>query len=80
MAKVLLSVDELCGFLHAYSLMRPEGFSDMSASKAVKKFKDKSFAAKIDRTEVEYGVEQLGVPMNEHFDFVIKALQYFNNA
>ncbi|MFA6981689.1 MAG: HD domain-containing protein [Patescibacteria group bacterium] len=80
MAKALLSVDELCGFLHAYSLMRPEGFSGMSPSKAAKKFKDKSFAAKIDREEVNYGVEKLGVPIEEHFGFVIKALQSFDSA
>lgn len=79
-AKTLLAVDELCGFLHAYSLMRPEGFVGMTASKAVKKFKERSFAAKIDRDEVNYGVEVLGVPIDEHFDFVIKALQNFNNA
>lgn len=80
MAKTLLAVDELCGFLYAYSLMRTDGFVDMKGSKAVKKFKDKSFAAKIDRSEVVYGVESLGVNLEEHFDFVIKALQNFNNA
>lgn len=31
MRKYLLSVDELSGFLHAYSLMRPEGFVGMDA-------------------------------------------------
>jgi len=75
LAKTLVAVDELCGFLHAYSLMRPTGFEGMKASKAIKKFRDKSFAAKVSREEVLYGIEKLGVDMNEHFAFVINALQ-----
>jgi len=74
MAKTLVAVDELCGFLYAYSLMRPTGFEGMKASKAVKKFKDKSFAAKVSREEVLYGVDKLGVDLTKHFDFVIQEL------
>lgn len=72
LAKTLIAVDELCGFLHAYSLMRPQGYGGMKASKAMKKFKDRSFAAKVDRDEIRYGVEQLGVDLLEHVNFVIK--------
>ncbi len=80
LAKVLLAVDELTGFLYAYSLMRPEGFKGMKASSAAKKFKDRSFAAKIDRTEVSYGVTQLGIDFSEHLAFVITVLETFTNA
>ncbi len=75
LAKTLIAVDELCGFLHAYSLMRPEGYVGMSASKAVKKFKDKAFAAKISREEILYGAEKLGVDFLEHVNFLIDVFQ-----
>ena len=75
LASCLVATDELCGFLYAYSLMRPTGFEGMKDSSAAKKFKDKSFAPNIDREDVRYGVEEFGVDFKEHLDFVIKALQ-----
>jgi len=67
----LLAVDELAGFLYAYSLMRPDGFEGMKSSSAKKKFKDKSFAAKVDRDEIRYGIEKAGVDFDAHVDFLI---------
>lgn len=43
--KYLASVDELSGFLYAYSLMRPTGFVGMEPKGALKRIKDKAFAA-----------------------------------
>ncbi len=67
----ICAVDELSGFLYAYSLMRPEGFKDMSLSSAKKKFKDKAFAAKVSREEILYGVEKLGIDFDEHLQFLM---------
>ncbi len=75
LAKALCATDELTGFLYAYSLMRPSGFEGMKASSVKKKFKDKSFAAKIDRNDITYGVEKLGVDFTEHVNLVIDVLQ-----
>ena len=72
LAKYLLAVDELAGFLYAYSLMRPTGFEGMKASSAKKKFKDKSFAAKVDRNEIMYGVDVAGLDFGDHLDFLIR--------
>jgi len=72
LAKTLIAVDELVGLLYAYSLMRPTGFTGMEAKSALKKFKDKAFAAKIDRNEIQYGVDELGIDLKEHIDFLIK--------
>ncbi|MBD3329479.1 lysine--tRNA ligase [Candidatus Dojkabacteria bacterium] len=66
MSKALIAIDELSGLIYAYSLMRPDGFKGMKAKSLKKKFKDKAFAAKIDRDEINYGVEQLGVDLGEH--------------
>ncbi len=71
LASALIAVDELSGFLYAYSLMRPTGFDGMKASKAVKKLKEPAFAAKISRDDIEYGVEKFDVDLSEHITFLI---------
>lgn len=72
LAAALLATDELSGLLYAYSLMRPEGFSGMKVKSAKKKFKDKSFAKKVDREEIKYGVEKFKKELSEHVEFLIK--------
>jgi putative nucleotidyltransferase with HDIG domain len=72
LAIYLIAVDELTGLLYAYSLMRPTGSDGMVAKSAMKKFKDKAFAAKIDREEILYGVGLLGIDLKEHMDFLIQ--------
>ncbi len=74
MAKALVAVDELTGLLYAYSLMRPGKWEGMKAKGFKKKFKDKTFAAKISREDILFGIEKLGVEFNEHVQFVIDAL------
>jgi lysyl-tRNA synthetase class 2 len=71
----LIACDELSGLLYAYSLMRPTGFEGMEAKSVMKKFKDKAFAAKIDREEIKMGVEGLGIDLKEHIENLI---QVFN--
>ena len=75
LAGALLATDELAGFLYAYSLMRPEGFTGMKASSIKKKFKDKGFAKKIDREDIMFGIESFGVDFNEHVSFLIDVYQ-----
>ena len=79
LASCLLATDELCGFIWAYSLMRPGGFDGMEASSVLKKFKDKGFAAKIDRDEIQTGVNFFGEEFKDHITFVINVLKEFKN-
>lgn len=67
----LVATDEMSGLLYAYSLMRPTKFEGMEAKSAVKKFKDKAFAAKIDRAEIQLGVEGLGIELKDHIQRLI---------
>jgi len=67
----LIAVDEMAGLLYAYSLMRPDGFKGMEVSSAKKKFKDKAFAAKVDREEILLGVNKLEISLDEHIEFLI---------
>jgi predicted hydrolase (HD superfamily) len=75
MAKTLYAVDELCGFVMACSLVRPNKISDLQTSSVKKKLKDKSFAANVNREDILKGTEELGVPLDEHIQFVIDAMK-----
>lgn len=75
LAKTLFAVDELCGFLVACVLVRPSrSFTDLSVKSVKKKLKDKAFARAVSREDIRQGAEELGVPLDEHIQFLIDAL------
>jgi len=66
MEKVLYAIDELTGLVAANALVRPSGsVMDMKAKSVKKKFKDKAFAAKIDRNVIGKGAQMLNVELSE---------------
>lgn len=73
--KVLLACDELTGFVIACTQVRPDGIYGLEAKSVIKKLKQKSFAAKVERDEVYAGVEKLGVELKPHIEFIITALR-----
>jgi putative nucleotidyltransferase with HDIG domain len=74
MAKTLYAVDELSGFIAACALVRPTGIEGMKPKSVKKKLKQPSFAAAVDRDEVQRGIEELGVDQDEHIALIIEAL------
>ncbi len=75
LAKTLFAVDELSGFIAACAYVRPDGIHGMTPKSVKKKLKQPSFAAGVNRDEVEQGAEELGVDFTEHVAFVIEAMQ-----
>jgi predicted hydrolase (HD superfamily) len=66
MEKVLFAIDELTGLVATSALVRPsKSVLDMKAKSVKKKWKDKRFAAKIDRSIIQKGAEMLGVEIGE---------------
>jgi len=72
MERYLFACDEISGFLHAYSLMRPNGFEGMKAGKVLKKLTDLNFAAKINRQDIERGFSLIEETSSDHVQFLIK--------
>ena len=75
LARVLFACDELCGFIVACAMVRPNKLADLGASSVKKKLKDKAFARAVSREDIARGVEELGVDMDEHIAVVVAALQ-----
>ncbi len=78
MEKTLVAVDELTGFLTAVALVRPtKDIRDITQIKSVRnKWKDRSFAAAVNREEIEHAAAALGVDLwTEHVPLVLDAMQ-----
>ena len=68
--RYLFACDELSGFMHAVSLMRPEGFAGMKASSVTKKMKDKRFAANVSRDDIRRGANLIETELGTHILFL----------
>lgn len=75
MAQVLYASDELCGFISACSVVRPNKIADLEVSSVKKKLKDKAFARNVNREDIQQGTQELGIPLDEHIRFVIDAMK-----
>ncbi len=76
LSKVLFACDELCGFIVACSLVRPDKkVASVEVSSVKKKLKDKGFARNVSRDDIINGADELGVNLDDHIQFVIEALK-----
>jgi putative nucleotidyltransferase with HDIG domain len=66
MEKILYAIDELTGLIVTTALVRPSrSVMDLKAKSVRKKWKDKRFAAGVDRSIIENGARMLGLELNE---------------
>jgi len=73
--KTLAAVDEMCGFIIACALVKPDrSLSAVEARGVRKKMKDKAFARGVHRDQLVAAAEELGVDFDEHVEFVRDAL------
>lgn len=77
MEKALFAIDELTGLITTTALVRPsKKIADVEVKSIKKKWKDKGFAAGVDRSDVELGAQELGVDLwEDHVPTVLKAMQ-----
>jgi len=76
MEKVLYAIDELTGLVAATALVRPsKSVLDMKVKSVKKKWKDKSFAAGVDRSIIQKGAEMLGMELDELFTDTIMGMR-----
>jgi len=71
MDKMLYAFDELSGLMHAYSLMRPNGYEGMERKGAMKRIKEKTFAANVSREDIRDACERAEVNLETLVDFII---------
>ena len=72
MDKMLYAFDELSGLIHAYSLMRPNGYEGMELKGVKKRLKEKSFAANVSREEIVDACSKAGVELEDIIPFIFE--------
>ena len=74
--KTLFACDELSGFIGAIALVKPSRkVADVEVSSVRKKMKDKAFAKSVSREDIVNGASEMGIDLDQHIAFCIKAMQ-----
>ncbi len=73
--KTIFTIDELTGLVTTSALVRPtKSLLDMKAKSVKKKWNDKRFAAKIDRSIIEQGAEMMGMELSQVITLTIEGM------
>jgi len=76
MEHAIFATDELCGFLTACALVRPDrSFDSLEVSSVKKRMKDKAFARTVKREDLLLGAEEMGMSFDEHCGNLISVLR-----
>jgi predicted hydrolase (HD superfamily) len=79
--KALYAIDELTGLVVTTALIRPsKSVLDVQVKSVKNKWKDKRFAAGVDRSIIEKGASMLGVGLDELVEDTIKGMQEVADA
>ncbi len=73
----LFTCDELTGLITATALMQPDKkLSSVTVASVQKKFKNKKFAAAIDRDQIAQCEDRLGLPLAQFIEVVLGGMQH----
>jgi predicted hydrolase (HD superfamily) len=72
MDKMIYAIDELSGFIHAVSLIRPSRYDGLEAKSVLKRLKTPSFAAQVSRDDIRDAVSRIDTSLEELIEFIIK--------
>ena len=72
MEKMIYVFDELSGFIHAAALIRPTRYEGMDVKSVMKKLKTPSFAAQVNREEINDALSRIDTPLEEIIGFVLE--------
>ncbi len=73
--KALFCVDPLTGLISAAALVRPDKeLAGLEAKSVIKRFKEKSFAARVDRQQVSQ-CSEIGLELGEFIELGLAAMQ-----
>jgi putative nucleotidyltransferase with HDIG domain len=76
LARVLYACDEVAGFITAISYVKPHrSVFEVDVKSVRKKMKDKAFARSVNREDIVEGAKELGIDLDEHIAFCVKAMQ-----
>ncbi len=74
--KAIFAIDELTGFIVAVALVRPSRkIFDVEVKSVIKKLKERSFAAGVNREIIRKSAEELGLSLEEHIEIVLNAMK-----
>jgi predicted hydrolase (HD superfamily) len=71
MDKMIYAFDELSGFVHASALVRPTRYEGMDVKSVLKKLKTASFAAQVNRDDINDALSRIDTNLETLIDFVI---------
>ncbi|HTL09346.1 MAG TPA: hypothetical protein VL307_13845 [Chitinophagaceae bacterium] len=72
MDKMIYAFDELSGFIHAAALIRPTRYEGMDSKSVLKKLKNLSFAAQVNRDDITDALSRINTPLEELITFIIE--------
>ncbi|HEV7783603.1 MAG TPA: hydrolase [Chitinophagaceae bacterium] len=71
MDKMIYAIDELSGFIHAAALIRPTHYEGLEVKSVLKRLKTPSFAAQVNREDIQEAVSAIDVSLEELVQFII---------